>query len=273
MQRLPLDSFSGDQPLFREPSLFVVEILDQPTASKGKEPKGPKAMALCLLPTFPSDIETRAAKETSARHEALLVTLLCQFASEHCLAWVYLLDNQRELNSLNAYYIHNHPVFPILPPPVWQVVAENPLSEAKSMESDYRPYSSICLAISAILALIPLLPREALRSTAATHPSRCHSTRVCRTAALNIVQSFHRLPYSSPFFTSPSYFPLPCAMPVFAYCAMQCSYALLMLCRKGSIRKSYLGNDIVAQGYKSHLRQALQVIVEHWGTMLGRMRR
>jgi hypothetical protein len=66
---------------------------------------------------------------------------------------------------LNAYYIYIHPVFPILPPPVYKVVADNPLSEAESLTSDYRPYSPICLAISAILALIPLFPGKESRST------------------------------------------------------------------------------------------------------------
>jgi hypothetical protein len=59
---------------------------------------------------------------------------------------------------LNAYYIHIHAVFPILPPPVCQIIADKPLSEAESLTSDYRPYSPICLALSAILTLIPLLP-------------------------------------------------------------------------------------------------------------------
>jgi len=43
-------------------------------------------------------------------------------------------------------------------------VADNPLSESESLKSDYRPYSPICLALSATLALIPLLPGPAAKS-------------------------------------------------------------------------------------------------------------
>ena len=65
---------------------------------------------------------------------------------------------------MNAYYIHIHPVFPILPPPVWKIIADCPLTESESLKSDYRPYSPICLALSAIFALIPLSPGEPSRS-------------------------------------------------------------------------------------------------------------
>lgn len=46
-------------------------------------------------------------------------------------------------------------------------MADCPLSETGSLASDYRPYSPICLAISAILALTPLFPGEASRNAEA----------------------------------------------------------------------------------------------------------
>jgi hypothetical protein len=91
--------------------------------------------------------------------------------------------------------------------------------------------------------------------------TRSLSTKICRTAALNIVHSFHTLPYPSPLVSPPSPIPLPRAMPVFACCAMQCNYALLMLSHKASRSHEYSDDDIVLQGYKSHLRQALGVVV------------
>jgi hypothetical protein len=42
---------------------------------------------------------------------------------------------------------------------------------------------------------------------------------------------------------------------------MQCSYALLMLSHKASRSREYSDDDIVVQGYKSHFRQALGVVV------------
>jgi hypothetical protein len=42
---------------------------------------------------------------------------------------------------------------------------------------------------------------------------------------------------------------------------MQCSHALLMLCHKATKNHNYPDDDIVVQGYMSHLRQALQVTV------------
>jgi hypothetical protein len=91
--------------------------------------------------------------------------------------------------------------------------------------------------------------------------TRSLSTKICRTAALNIVHSFHTLPYPSPLVSPLSPIPLPRAMPVFACCAMQCSYALLMLSHKASRSHEYSDDDIVLQGYKSHLRQALGIVV------------
>jgi hypothetical protein len=91
--------------------------------------------------------------------------------------------------------------------------------------------------------------------------SRELSAKICRTAALNIVQSFHTLPYPSPLVTNTlTSDQLPRAMPAFACCAMQCSYALLMLCHKAST--NHPEDDIVVQGYIEHLRQALRLILE-----------
>ncbi|KAJ8070830.1 hypothetical protein OCU04_001191 [Sclerotinia nivalis] len=66
------------------------------------------------------------------------------------------------------------------------------------------------------------------------------SSKVCMQSAFNITQSFHALPFPQPFDSrSPSYQAetkklndLPRMMPIFACCAMQSSYAMIMLCHK-----------------------------------------
>ncbi|KAE9377733.1 hypothetical protein N431DRAFT_478903 [Stipitochalara longipes BDJ] len=140
------EDLSVGQPLFSDPRSFTPETFELPKSSMGKEPESSSNMAsMSTADMFKaiSDLEQPKRPLPGTRH----------YGSDAAI--------------LNAYYIHIHPVFPILPRPVWQVVADNPLSEAESLKSDYRPYSPICLAVSAILALIPLLPGPASRSSEA----------------------------------------------------------------------------------------------------------
>jgi hypothetical protein len=68
------------------------------------------------------------------------------------------------------------------------------------------------------------------------------SAKICMKSALQIGLAFEALPYpnpsqvtegfASPFLSLISMTPVPRTMPAFACCAMQASYALLMLCRK-----------------------------------------
>ena len=53
---------------------------------------------------------------------------------------------------VNAYYIFIHPYFPILPPPAKPLEVDAPVYKA----AGFQPSSPLTLAISAILALIPL---------------------------------------------------------------------------------------------------------------------
>jgi len=125
-----------------------------------------------------------------------------------------------------------------------------------------------CCATDTVMPSAPTASPEAglvIREVDSNDPkalfSREFSSKICQSAALNIVQSFHTLPYPSPLVTSTfTTDQLPRAMPVFACSAMQCSYALLMLCYKAS--NNYPENDIVVQGYIEYLRQALHLIVE-----------
>ena len=96
----------------------------------------------------------------------------------------------------------------------------------------------------------PPLPTPSTTSSPASPFTRAQSTKICRTAALNIVSSFHTLPYPSPL-VSTSIYPYPRAMPVFACCAMQCSYALLMLCHKATVNPRRADDDIVMLGMRS----------------------
>ncbi|KAA8574664.1 hypothetical protein EYC84_003914 [Monilinia fructicola] len=71
------------------------------------------------------------------------------------------------------------------------------------------------------------------------------SSKVCMQSAFNIAQSFRALPHSRPFDPrNPSYWTdakqmkdLPRMMPIFACCAMQSSYAMIMLCHKTLVIK------------------------------------
>ena len=67
-------------------------------------------------------------------------------------------------NSLNAYYVFIHPYFPILPPPVSSPVLDrpslrsrdqNPKDFERNTSIDFEPSTTITLAISTILALVP----------------------------------------------------------------------------------------------------------------------
>ncbi|QSZ33649.1 hypothetical protein DSL72_005217 [Monilinia vaccinii-corymbosi] len=71
------------------------------------------------------------------------------------------------------------------------------------------------------------------------------SSKVCMQSAFNIAQSFRALPKSRPFDPrDPSYWTdadqiknIPRMMPIFACCAMQSSYAMIMLCHKTLVIK------------------------------------
>ncbi|PMD43977.1 hypothetical protein L207DRAFT_508738 [Hyaloscypha variabilis F] len=137
------DDPSVGQPLLSNSTSFTPEKLETTQSLKGKELDSSSNMGnMSTADMFRaiSDLEQLKRPLSGTRH----------YGSDAAI--------------LNAYYIHIHPVFPILPPPVWEVVADNPLSEAQSLKSDYRPYSPICLAISATLALIPLSPGPASKS-------------------------------------------------------------------------------------------------------------
>lgn len=66
------------------------------------------------------------------------------------------------------------------------------------------------------------------------------SSKVCMQSAFNIAQSFRALPFPRPFDSeNPCYrsnaketSDIPRMMPIFACCAMQSSYAMIMLCHK-----------------------------------------
>lgn len=67
------------------------------------------------------------------------------------------------LNSANAYYIYIHPYLPLLPPPVMAQREDQPTlsrpsketNEARKADLPFWPQSSLSLALSALLVLIP----------------------------------------------------------------------------------------------------------------------
>ncbi|OCK74949.1 hypothetical protein K432DRAFT_437761 [Lepidopterella palustris CBS 459.81] len=94
------------------------------------------------------------------------------------------------------------------------------------------------------------------------------SAKVCMKAALTITRAFEVLPYpnrsQSPSFESLCFESVPRAprtMPAFACCAMQCSYALLMLCRKSRSMIRGSGASLAATNGLEELYTGLQRIL------------
>ncbi|KAI1381820.1 hypothetical protein F4677DRAFT_399845 [Hypoxylon crocopeplum] len=92
-----------------------------------------------------------------------------------------------------------------------------------------------------------------------------HSTKICLKSALNIAQAFDSLPYPNPtglLCDAPCYIGpssaliTPRTMPSFACCAMQCSYALLMV--KDQTESSYPTSSGEAGPLVDNLRDRLQ---------------
>ncbi|KAI0843236.1 hypothetical protein F5Y06DRAFT_83919 [Hypoxylon sp. FL0890] len=119
--------------------------------------------------------------------------------------------------------------------------------------------------------------------------SNHHSSKICLRSALNIAQAFDSLPYPNPtglLCDTPCYIGptstliTPRTMPAFACCAMQCSYALLMV--KDRTESMYPPGTVEAGPLVDNLRDRLQqglvsilVTLENYATAfeaLGGMR-
>ena len=92
--------------------------------------------------------------------------------------------------SLNGYYVFIHPYFPVLPPPVSNLVLDRPSLRSRDQNRknferntsiDYEPSTPITLAISTILALVPHPEDE--------DPSNPESVLYRRTCAQSFAQS------------------------------------------------------------------------------------
>ncbi|KAI1079101.1 hypothetical protein F5B20DRAFT_544946 [Whalleya microplaca] len=87
-----------------------------------------------------------------------------------------------------------------------------------------------------------------------------HSSKICLKSALNIAQSFDSMPYPNPsgvITDMPAYLGsviTPRTMPSFACCAMQCSYALLMVKDRTESMYPATSNELVA-----NLRERLRI--------------
>lgn len=107
------------------------------------------------------------------------------------------------------------------------------------------------------------------------------SSKICLHAALNIVNLLDNLPYPNPMneipLTRPPYLSrtsrveIPRTMPTFACCAMQSSYAMLMLCLKARAMHEPVGDEPTASGSRSlggfldELRQSLRLVSKALG--------
>ncbi|BCS05804.1 hypothetical protein ALUC_10185S [Aspergillus luchuensis] len=107
------------------------------------------------------------------------------------------------------------------------------------------------------------------------------SSKICLHAALNIVSLLDSLPYPNPTneipLTNPPYLSrnsrveIPRMMPTFACCAMQSSYAMIMLCLKARAMREPVGNDLTTSssrslgGFLDELRQSLRQVSKALG--------
>ncbi|KAI1307799.1 hypothetical protein F5Y03DRAFT_383697 [Xylaria venustula] len=116
---------------------------------------------------------------------------------------------------------------------------------------------------------------------------RHHSTKICLKSALNIAAAFDAMPYPNPtgqFRETPMYlgprstFITPRTMPSFACCAMQCSYALLMVKDRTESIYPTNGNRDYVDNLRDRLQQGLLSVLatlENYATAfeaLGGMR-
>ncbi len=121
-------------------------------------------------------------------------------------------------------------------------------------------------------ALDPSRASSSSSSSASTSPSvdsndgapfsSLQAAKVCMKAALNISRAFESLPYPNPtqmvgilpptFLSDTSLTSAPRTMPAFACCAMQSSYALLMLCQKS---QDFNRNSTNGMAFRSGLEE------------------
>lgn len=100
--------------------------------------------------------------------------------------------------------------------------------------------------------------------------SSAESTSICLESALTIARMFDSLPYPNPLYGDrqlagfePSCNPMPRTMPSFACCAMQSSYAMLMLYYKSRVTKHETDESPLNNGDQlcGRLRQGLQFVI------------
>jgi len=104
--------------------------------------------------------------------------------------------------------------------------------------------------------------------------SSTFSAKVCLKSSFNIARSFQSLPYPQPapssdpmhFFSAMKDIKVPRMMPVFACCAMQSSYAMIMLCYKtramGFVGAVDDGRESPASKLLSQLQDGLGLILD-----------
>ena len=150
-------------------------------------------------------------------------------------------------------------------------LADNPSSGSSSL-SPSSPLSSSCSSVS---SHGPGSIFSDFSYSGNNFPFSSHlSAKVCLKAALNIAQSFETLPYPNPTGTDclpPTYLSpnscveVPRTMPAFACCAMQSSYAMLMLCHKTRIMNcndfTDKQNDSLVSNLLGQLRHGLQMVL------------
>ncbi|KAJ5939188.1 hypothetical protein N7466_002322 [Penicillium verhagenii] len=108
---------------------------------------------------------------------------------------------QSEEDILNAYYIYMHPYFPLLPPspnPQYEdrstfVQSSKQFAEPKKADLPYWPVSSLSLALSAILVLIPPTPDSSSLTEAAVLLRRSYAQLFAHAALSSVEREIDEL--------------------------------------------------------------------------------
>ncbi|KAJ5636191.1 uncharacterized protein N7484_009504 [Penicillium longicatenatum] len=108
---------------------------------------------------------------------------------------------QCEDDILNAYYIYMHPYFPLLPPPPNPQYEDRStffqpskqFDEPKKSDLPYWPVSSLSLALSAILVLIPPIPDSSSMNEPAVFLRRSYAQLFAQAALISVEREIDEL--------------------------------------------------------------------------------
>ncbi|MCJ1301783.1 hypothetical protein MMC08_004584 [Hypocenomyce scalaris] len=284
----PSRALSGDSPSFRrqpfhpktpievESTLALLVLSIYEYAQRGNITKMRSRAGQALISAMNLGLHSRGNEEddfSEARRRAWWMTVWSAFMQAQQIivaATQFIIDQNKALqtrSNLSYVYERMQELDSIVEPLVTRADTWS-LGPASAMSVD---------SSEAIVAIaLKGIARIKLNSYSGNNfPFSKHlSAKVCLKAALNIAQSFETLPYPNPTGTdcfTPTYLipnscvEVPRTMPAFACCAMQSSYAMLMLCHKTRVINcndfTDKQNDSLVSNLLGQLRHGLQMVL------------